>query len=50
MSFCSLSPDDHCFDAHAGLEFDFIDGVQVGRIRDAENRRLPRHTAAGMLE
>jgi hypothetical protein len=32
--------DDHGLDAEAGLEFDFVDGVQVGGIRDAEEQAL----------
>ena len=32
--------DDHGFDAEAGLEFDFVDGMQVGRIGDREEQPL----------
>ena len=32
--------DDHRFDAHAGLELDLVDGVQIGGVRDAEEQAL----------
>ena len=45
--------DDHRFDAHAGLELDLIDGVQIGGIRDAEEQALAaaiQRQAAMLLE
>ncbi len=32
--------DDHGLDAHAGLELDLVDGVQIGGIRDTEEQTL----------